>query len=164
MRLLLILTLVLAGCAHPNQHAMLRDELVGNYTNGDPYWPRSLELNVDGTFDYRQLTDVIGADGSLEGSWEFSGSWKFFAPDRIELTSERRKEPVLVFARLSRKTGIAILEPDLFPTILRDWSDDRGFGFLRRWSPKKPNQALQHNDPSCHAPCVRTCRASRGRG
>ena len=29
---------------------------------------------------------------------------------------------------------------------------------------KAPNQALQHNDPSCHAPCVRTCRASRGRG
>jgi len=28
----------------------------------------------------------------------------------------------------------------------------------------RPNQALQHNDPSCHAPCVRTCRASRGRG
>jgi hypothetical protein len=27
-----------------------------------------------------------------------------------------------------------------------------------------PNQALQHNDPSCHAPCVRTCRASWGRG
>jgi hypothetical protein len=29
---------------------------------------------------------------------------------------------------------------------------------------KRPNQALQHNDPSCHAPCVRTCRASWGRG
>jgi len=29
---------------------------------------------------------------------------------------------------------------------------------------KRPNQALQHNDPSCHAPCIRTCRASRGRG
>jgi hypothetical protein len=29
---------------------------------------------------------------------------------------------------------------------------------------KEPNQALQHNDPSCHAPCMRTCRASRGRG
>ena len=29
---------------------------------------------------------------------------------------------------------------------------------------KPANQALQHNDPSCHAPCMRTCRASRGRG
>ena len=29
---------------------------------------------------------------------------------------------------------------------------------------KSPNQALQHNDPSCHAPCVRTCRASSGLG
>ena len=26
------------------------------------------------------------------------------------------------------------------------------------------NQALQHNDPSCHVPCLRTYRASRGRG
>jgi hypothetical protein len=30
--------------------------------------------------------------------------------------------------------------------------------------PKPPNQALQHNDPSCHVPCLRTYRASRGRG
>jgi len=29
---------------------------------------------------------------------------------------------------------------------------------------KAPNQALQHNDPSCHVPCLRTYRASRGRG
>jgi hypothetical protein len=26
------------------------------------------------------------------------------------------------------------------------------------------NQALQHNDPSCHVSCLRTPRASRGRG
>ena len=31
-------------------------------------------------------------------------------------------------------------------------------------SKKPPNQALQHNDPSCHVPCLRTNRASRGRG
>ena len=29
---------------------------------------------------------------------------------------------------------------------------------------KRPNQALQHNDPSCHESCLRTPRASRGRG
>ena len=28
----------------------------------------------------------------------------------------------------------------------------------------RANQALQHNDPSCHVPCLRTYRASRGRG
>jgi len=27
-----------------------------------------------------------------------------------------------------------------------------------------PNQAVQHNDPSCHESCLRTPRASRGRG
>ena len=29
---------------------------------------------------------------------------------------------------------------------------------------KEPNQALQHNDPSCHVSCLRTPRASWGRG
>jgi uncharacterized membrane protein YebE (DUF533 family) len=29
---------------------------------------------------------------------------------------------------------------------------------------KTPNQAVQHNDPSCHESCLRTPRASRGRG
>jgi len=29
---------------------------------------------------------------------------------------------------------------------------------------KTPNQALQHNDPSCHESCLRTPPASRGRG
>ena len=29
---------------------------------------------------------------------------------------------------------------------------------------KQPNQALQRNDHGCHALCVRTCRASHGRG
>jgi len=28
----------------------------------------------------------------------------------------------------------------------------------------EPNKALQHNDPSCHESCLRTPRASRGRG
>jgi hypothetical protein len=28
----------------------------------------------------------------------------------------------------------------------------------------EPNQALQHNDPSCHVSCLRTPRASRDRG
>ena len=29
---------------------------------------------------------------------------------------------------------------------------------------KRANQALQHNDPSCHVSCLRTSRASWGRG
>ena len=49
--------------------------------------------------------------------------------------------------------------------------DDDSFEWLLRCESEflaklktEANQALQHNDPSCHAPCVRTCRASRGRG
>ena len=37
----------------------------------------------------------------------------------------------------------------------RDWIAD---------ARKRANQALQHNDPSCHVSCLRTPRASRGRG
>jgi len=38
--------------------------------------------------------------------------------------------------------------------------------FFTRLNPIKsePNQALQHNDPSCHESCLRTPRASRDRG
>jgi hypothetical protein len=35
---------------------------------------------------------------------------------------------------------------------------------LQEYKDKRPNQALQHNDPSCHVSCLRTPRASRGRG
>jgi len=42
-----------------------------------------------------------------------------------------------------------------------------GEAILRQWIKiikKTPNQALQHNDPNCHESCLRTPRASRGRG
>jgi hypothetical protein len=42
---------------------------------------------------------------------------------------------------------------------------DRAAGVLWLKEAKTgPNQALQHNDPSCHVSCLRTPRASRGRG
>jgi len=139
-RLVLIFVLAVTGCAHSLERPIARDELVGVYANGDPFWPRSLDLNSDGTFAYRQLTDVIGADGSFEGSWGLSGKWRFVTPDRVELATAMQKEPVLVFARRSKRSGIAILEPDLFPAILREWADDAGFGYLRKSGVKKPNQ------------------------
>jgi len=40
-------------------------------------------------------------------------------------------------------------------------------GMIERWLWRKkewPNQALQHNDRDCHGGCVRTRRASHGRG
>ena len=40
--------------------------------------------------------------------------------------------------------------------LLSDYAKEQGI--------KTPNQALQHNDPSCHVLCLRTPRASRGRG
>jgi len=56
---------------------------------------------------------------------------------------------------------------------LKPWVQSRGAGvFYRLRKPfsnetvhvRPPNQALQHNDPSCHVSCLRTPRASRGRG
>ena len=78
------------------------------------------------------MTDMIDADGRFEGSWSFSGSWRFVPPDRVELSTDTQEEPVLVFARRSRTSKIAILEPDLYPTILAEWSDEGGFGYLRK--------------------------------
>ena len=47
----------------------------------------------------------------------------------------------------------------------RDVSSRKGrFSYSVRWEKTAPNQALQHNDPSCHVSCLRTPRASRGRG
>jgi hypothetical protein len=78
------------------------------------------------------MTDMIDADGRFEGSWGFSGSWRFVPPDRVELSTDAQEEPVLVFARRSRTSKIAILEPDLYPTILAEWADEGGFGYLRK--------------------------------
>ena len=44
------------------------------------------------------------------------------------------------------------------------WSLDTMFSFVISERSMRPNQALQHNDPSCHVSCLRTPRASRGRG
>jgi len=52
-------------------------------------------------------------------------------------------------------------DPDWFEKAKGTWSSWY-LNLVHKENP--PNQALQHNDPSCHAPCVRTCRASRGRG
>jgi hypothetical protein len=38
------------------------------------------------------------------------------------------------------------------------------FKDIKQRKATQANQALQHNDPSCHVSCLRTPRASRGRG
>jgi hypothetical protein len=45
---------------------------------------------------------------------------------------------------------------------ISEWSIRRSA--IATFVKRPPNQTLQHNDPSCHVPCLRTYRASRGRG
>jgi len=47
---------------------------------------------------------------------------------------------------------------------LRDRDDIQTWFALHDADENRPNQALQHNDPSCHESCLRTPRASRDRG
>jgi hypothetical protein len=136
MRLLLILALILSGCATTHPEKIVESQLVGRFANGDPFWPRWLELKSDGSFLYMQMTDVMNDKGEFEGSWGFDGRWAFHAPDRIELTPKIGPKKVTVFVRASKQGDYAILEPDLFSDILSTWADDGGLRYLH----KEPNQ------------------------
>jgi hypothetical protein len=54
-------------------------------------------------------------------------------------------------------------ESDLYCPRRED-SEDRYSRAHESTMKTEANQALQHNDPSCHGSCLRTPRASRGRG
>jgi len=167
VRWLFILFLFLAGCAHLPLTTIDTSRLAGEYWNGDGFWPRSLDLKSDGTFSYNQMTDtmrMIDDDHfEFDGSWTLSGHWNFVPPDRIEMSTNGKPEKITVFVRSSKKYEFAILEPDMFADILSTWSDDGSLRYLKK-KKNPPNQALQHNDPSCHGSCLRTPRASWGRG
>ena len=150
MRVLVtIAILVCAGCARFGHVA--EKALIGSYGNGDPFCPRTLELRADGTFDYDQLTDNIveGKDGVgvFEGSWGVRGHWRFSPPDRIEMTPNRSATRIEVFVRRYSEGKIAILEPDLYPDILKVWTPMESVYFLRKQD-QKPNQSLQPTAPS----------------
>ena len=55
---------------------------------------------------------------------------------------------------------------DVSQRAINLWLDIKGFPIQEtlKKDTQKANQALQHNDPSCHESCLRTPRASRGRG
>jgi hypothetical protein len=131
-RALLILALVLSGCATQPSTETSASALIGRFTNGDPFWPRWLELKRDGGFLYSQVTDVVNEKGQFEGSWSFTGTWTFHAPDRIELAPQSGARKVVLFVRRSGRGDYAILEPDLFPDILSTWAEDGGVRYLKK--------------------------------
>ncbi len=136
MRILLILPLLLVfGCASVADSPLSTRDLISVYTNGDGFWPRTLNLKEDGTFTYEQMTDsmkfVDDEHFVLEGSWSMTGRWAFIAPDKIELTVDRRPARIEVYARISKEEGVVILEPDLFPDILSTWSKGDRYLSLR---------------------------------
>jgi hypothetical protein len=115
--------LLVAGCVHSSLGV---DEIAGRYWNGDGFWPRTLDLSEDNTFQYYQVTDTG------DGQWFFSGRWTFVSPDKIELETGQTPEMIEVYVRPSAQSGIAILEPDLFEDILSTWTDDQSLRYLKR--------------------------------
>lgn len=92
------------------------------------------------------MTDVwefISEDTlTMKGSWEFRGTWSFIPPERIELVTNRSPERIVVYVRRAPRSGIAILEPDLFEDILATWKDDGSLRYLKK-AKKSPNQAVE---------------------
>jgi len=97
-----------------------------------------IESKAEGVdFDFGDQGEIDGFDACRLA--EFVGA----APSRFSISEERMMKPLLDAALTSGE-------------IVK-----RG----RLYYMKRPaNQALQHNDPSCHVSCLRTPRASRGRG
>ncbi len=124
MRFCVFITFLVCGCAHL-ERPLTPTSIAGSYSNHDGFWPRTLALHTDGSFTYDQLTDVLQEkkDGSMvfEGSWGMRGSWSFQPPDRIELISQPRKDRVTIFVRRNSAGRIALLEPNLYPDILKTW-------------------------------------------
>jgi hypothetical protein len=89
-----------------------------------------------------------------------------------ELIQRGAGEETELLLALSEFLKAPTLLPLRYPSIGPDRRLDVVQGLLREIPSRRgkirtetePNQALQHNDPGSHAPCVRTCRASRGRG
>jgi len=129
--------------------------------------------------DKKEVSRLLGCD-SDETKRQ---SWSLHAPDKEEADLDAQIDWIL--ARVSSDLSVwkKITEAyrvDLFCGLLLERSNRgvtltpktmtelgaRGIeiGFDIYAQETEPNQALQHNDPSCHASCLRTPRASRGRG
>jgi len=147
MRFAILSVLLFSGCAHVTVPVVDNACLPGVYRNGDGFWPRSLELKSDGTYSYTQMTDVLEEVGEgnfmCKGGWCLSGHWTFLMPDKIELITDGKPAKIMVFVRLSKKHGVAILEPDMFKDILSNWVDDDGVRYLKKEEKTtEPNKAL----------------------
>jgi len=125
MRLCVVIALIFCGCAQLDQ-PLTATSIASEYSNHDAFWPRTLTLHKDGTFTYHQLTDVLQEkkDGTMlfEGSWGMSGTWSFQPPDRVELVAAPRKDRFTILIRRDSAGKIVMLEPNLYPDILKTWS------------------------------------------
>jgi hypothetical protein len=156
-----MLVLLCVGCVNLTPQAIDASNLVGEYWNGDGFWPRSLDLRDDGSFIYDQMTDTMrmidDEHFEFEGSWHLSGHWTFVPPDRIDMIRDGKPERISVFVRRSKKAGFAILEPDMFSDILSTWSDDGSLRYLKR-KKKNPNQSPEPTAMSVTPPAAQEPR------
>jgi hypothetical protein len=136
MKSLLLLTVFFAGCAGLEFETISEDQFFGEYWNGNPFWPRTLELTEDRRFDYNQMTDIVNQDENgnmvFEGSWGISGTWSFFLPDRIILTRDSGPPQIEVVVRIHPNSRLSILEPELYPGIIETWTGETDLRVLTK--------------------------------
>jgi hypothetical protein len=111
--------------------------------------PFSATVVVNREQTVRAFSDVALLKHCLKDGW------------RLEVDGSRQ-EPVLSSGGATFGGFRAEIEGDHTIKVIAD--SGKCITWSVRFRNKQPNQALQHNDPSCHVSCLRTPRASRGRG
>ena len=144
----ILAALVAVSCA--TKPEVSGQDIIGSFSVVDG---PSISISLDRTGRYEEMNFLgcqpITVEGGEGEGMAFtkvdSGTWQLVA-GRLVLKSDRKETKDRYFT-VSYESGSIFIA---------------GVGFKALY--KKPNQALQHNDPSCHESCLRTPRASRGRG
>ena len=139
-----------------------RDVFVGIYVYMVPGGTDTLHLAPSGI--YSLITEGEAGRTSRvtareQGRWKFDGWAVILEPDPASEKTEQKNG--WVGRRLFPVEDIDGSRFLVSPLRKQKGSDEY---FFHPMFKKEPNQALQHNDPSCHVSCLRTPRASRDRG
>jgi hypothetical protein len=122
---------------------------------------RAIAGTIESLQSEAEKSDAVGVDGT---SWIFR---RKAGGSLIELSfwSPEIRKGTRAYALGARIMAIVQLK-DVLPKESDDPHGDipTEVPINEFKQPNPPNQALQHNDPSCHVSCLRTPRASQGRG
>jgi len=154
--------------AFVKETASVRSDFFGRIRN-------ELLACADGLIDPNELDDFVSKRNWLvhhlifdpryfstakKGGFDLSAEIKFF--------TEKTEYFGGIYKTLAEKAGvhkkISMTVEEALPYMTQFAASVSTEVLKKKLERKRPNQALQHNDPSCHESCLRTPRASRGRG